>query len=142
MTHHVRAHHVRRARTRNEHGSDHDVGTAHGVRDIRSVRIETGDIRTERARGHELVAVLVEYHHIGAETGRDDRCVAPGDPATEDDRLPARFWQEAELGPRGRKSVHLKLDPEVFEFFKQGGKGHLTRMQNVLAAYVRARKRG
>lgn len=36
--------------------------------------------------------------------------------------------------------MHLKLDPEVFEFFKAGGKGHLTRMQNVLAAYVRARR--
>jgi uncharacterized protein (DUF4415 family) len=65
-----------------------------------------------------------------------------GDPATEDDRLPPAFWEEAELGRPGRKSVHLKLDPEVFAFFKQGGKGHLTRMQNVLAAYVRARKQG
>ena len=68
--------------------------------------------------------------------------VRRGDPATEDDRLPPRFWEEAELRSPGRRSVHLKLDPEVFEFFKQGGKGHLTRMQDVLAAYVRARKRG
>jgi uncharacterized protein (DUF4415 family) len=44
-------------------------------------------------------------------------------------------------GPR--RSVHLKLDPEVFDFFYQeaGGKGHLTRMQNVLKAYVNARQR-
>lgn len=53
------------------------------------------------------------------------------------------FWEEAErVSSRQRRSVHLKLDPEVFAFFKQGGKGHLTRMQNVLAAYVRARKAG
>ena len=64
-----------------------------------------------------------------------------GDPAIEDDRLPAEFWENAGLdhAPE-RKSVHLKLDPEVFDYFKSGGKGHLTRMQNVLAAYVRARR--
>lgn len=73
---------------------------------------------------------------------RDRGEIRRGDPVIEDDRLPPAFWEEAELRPPARKSVHLKLDPEVFEFFKQGGKGHLTRMQNVLAAYVRARKQG
>ncbi len=28
-----------------------------------------------------------------------------------------------------KRSVHLRLEPEVFEFFKAGGKGHITRMQ-------------
>ena len=38
--------------------------------------------------------------------------------------------------------VHLKLDPDVFDFFyaETGGKGHLTRMQNVLRADVNARR--
>ncbi len=35
--------------------------------------------------------------------------------------------------PRPRQSVHLRLDPEVVDFFKAGGKGHITRMQAVLA---------
>lgn len=49
------------------------------------------------------------------------------------------FWADAELiEPASVRSVRLNLDPEVFEFFKQQGKGHLTRMQNVLKAYVRA----
>ncbi|WP_201776110.1 BrnA antitoxin family protein [Devosia geojensis] len=39
-------------------------------------------------------------------------------------------------------SVHLKLEPEVFDFFKSQGKGHITRMQNVLKAYVRAHTQG
>lgn len=52
------------------------------------------------------------------------------------------FWANAVLvEPRVEPtSVHLKLDPAVFDFFKQGGKGHLTRMQNVLKAYVQAQK--
>ncbi|MGV8841173.1 MAG: BrnA antitoxin family protein [Bauldia sp.] len=44
--------------------------------------------------------------------------------------------------PARPRSVHLKLDPDVFEFFWQEaqGKGHITRMQNVLRAYVRAHR--
>ena len=73
---------------------------------------------------------------------RDRNEIRRGDPATEDDRLPVDFWDAAEVVPPPRTSVHLKLDPEVLDFFKRGGKGHLTRMQNVLAAYVRAKKGG
>lgn len=64
--------------------------------------------------------------------------VRRGEPSTEDDRLPAGFWTEAEVVAPPKRSVRLELDREVFEFFKRGGKGHLTRMQNVLKAYVRA----
>ena len=66
------------------------------------------------------------------------------DPAApEGERLGPEFWAEAEIeAPRRRRSVHLKLDPEVFDFFYQEakGKGHLTRMQNVLRAYMNARR--
>ena len=51
------------------------------------------------------------------------------------------FWADAELVmPKEPKSVHLKVDAEVFDYFKGQGKGHLTRMQNVLKAYVRAHR--
>jgi uncharacterized protein (DUF4415 family) len=43
--------------------------------------------------------------------------------------------------PRPRQSVHLRLEPEVVDFFKVGGKGHITCMQAVLRAYVDAQKR-
>lgn len=69
-------------------------------------------------------------------TDRDE--IRRGSPETEDDQLPAAFWDAAEVVSPAKTSVHLKLDPEVFAFFKRGGKGHLTRMQAVLAAYVRA----
>ena len=69
---------------------------------------------------------------IHASPGREDQ-VEP---------LDAAFWREVEIeGPRRARSVHLKLDPDVFAFFyaETGGKGHLTRMQNVLKAYAKAR---
>lgn len=66
-----------------------------------------------------------------------------GPQAPEAENLGPEFWARAKIeGPKRTRSVHLKLDPEVFAFFVQetGGKGHLTRMQAVLKAYVEARK--
>lgn len=63
--------------------------------------------------------------------------------APEGESLGADFWAKANVeGPGKPRSVHLKLDPEVFEFFykQSGGKGHLTRMQKVLKAYVDAHR--
>lgn len=58
--------------------------------------------------------------------------------------LPDEFWEGAVVTyPEDweKRSVHLKLEPEVFAYFKAGGKGHLTRMQNVLKAYVKAQQK-
>lgn len=59
--------------------------------------------------------------------------------------LGADFWASAKIvAPQKPRSVHLKLDPEVFDFFvsETNGKGHLTRMQDVLKSYMNARKAG
>ncbi len=49
------------------------------------------------------------------------------------------FWATAEVVmPEVKKSVHLRVDADVLEFFKQGGKGHLTRMNAVLRRYMKA----
>ncbi|MCS6758928.1 MAG: BrnA antitoxin family protein [Candidatus Devosia euplotis] len=51
------------------------------------------------------------------------------------------FWANAVwVEPQGSTFVHLKLDPEVFAWFKSQGKGHITRMQDVLKVYVKAHK--
>ena len=58
------------------------------------------------------------------------------------EELPEDFWEKAELVDYSKpRSVHLKLDPEVYLHFKAQGKGHITRMQNVLKAYVKAKKK-
>ena len=64
----------------------------------------------------------------------------PGGEPGED--LGPEFWKNAILVDYGAPtSVHLKLDPLVFAYFKSQGKGHLTRMQDVLKAYVLAKMR-
>lgn len=52
------------------------------------------------------------------------------------------FWKSARVVlPPGKTSVHLRLDNDVVEWFRSRGKGHLTRMNAVLRAYVEAQKR-
>ena len=66
----------------------------------------------------------------------------PQSPSGDD--LGEAFWAKAVVvEPRKPRSVHLKLDADVFEFFyeESRGKGHLTRMQNVLRAYAEARRK-
>jgi uncharacterized protein (DUF4415 family) len=59
--------------------------------------------------------------------------------ALEAESLGADFWKSARVVmPRGKTSVHLRLDSDVVEWFKANGKGHLTRMNAVLRAYVDA----
>ena len=51
------------------------------------------------------------------------------------------FWKRARVVmPRGKTSVHLRVDSDVFDWFKRQGEGHLTRMNAVLRSYVDAQK--
>ncbi len=61
--------------------------------------------------------------------------------APEAESLGADFWSSARVVmPGGKTSVHLRLDSDVVDWFKANGKGHLTRMNAVLRAYVEAQK--
>jgi uncharacterized protein (DUF4415 family) len=61
--------------------------------------------------------------------------------APEAESLGAEFWRSARVVmPNGKTSVHLRLDSDVVEWFRARGKGHLTRMNAVLRAYVEAQK--
>jgi len=62
--------------------------------------------------------------------------------APEAESLGEDFWKQARVViPRGKTSVHLRLDSDIVEWFKTHGKGHQTRMDAVLRAYVDAHKR-
>ena len=55
--------------------------------------------------------------------------------------LDEEFWRNARIvdtkAPR-KTSVHLRIDPETFAFFRAAGKGHLTLMAKVLKAYAQS----
>jgi uncharacterized protein (DUF4415 family) len=53
--------------------------------------------------------------------------------------LDQAFWDKArivETRPRRKASVHLRLDPDILAFYRSAGRGHLTRMANILKAYA------
>ena len=61
--------------------------------------------------------------------------------APEGPELGAEFWKRARLVlPEAKRSVHLRVDAEVFEWFKAQGRGHLTRMNAVLRSFYEAHK--
>jgi uncharacterized protein (DUF4415 family) len=61
----------------------------------------------------------------------------------EGPELGADFWKKAKLVmPENKKSVHLRVDAEVFDWFKAQGKGHLTRMNAVLRSFYDAHRSG
>ena len=50
-------------------------------------------------------------------------------------------WTRAKLFlPKPKQSVHLRLEEDIIQFFKAQGKGHISRMQAVLKAYVDAHR--
>lgn len=66
---------------------------------------------------------------------------APRDDAPELD-MPEGFWDAAKpQEPKTKKQVNLRVDPDIIEFFKDQGNGHLTRMHAVLRSYVDAQKK-
>ena len=84
-----------------------------------TVRYSLSEIKALRARGEDLT--------------RPD--------APEAESLGEDFWKQARVvAPTSKTSVHLRLDSDVVEWFRARGKGHLTRMNAVLRAYVEAQK--
>jgi uncharacterized protein (DUF4415 family) len=67
--------------------------------------------------------------------------LAPTRADAEEIELDESFWKNARVvmpNNGGKSSVHLRVDKDVLEWFKDQGKGHLTRMNAVLRAYYEA----
>ena len=57
--------------------------------------------------------------------------------------LDRAFWDNAHVvmpADTPKVPISMRLDPDVLAWFKQGGKGYLSRMNAVLRAYVEAQK--
>jgi uncharacterized protein (DUF4415 family) len=55
-------------------------------------------------------------------------------------KLKDSFFKKAELKlPEPKKSISLRIDPEVLAWFKKKGKGYQTRINAVLRMYMEAK---
>ena len=81
---------------------------------------------------------LTDLGRVDAQTDAElERLVA----SDEDERGIRADWTQARLVlPQAKQSVHLRLEQEIISFFKSKGKGHISRMQAVLKAYVDAHR--
>ena len=51
------------------------------------------------------------------------------------------IWSAAVMMPPiGKEAVSIRLDADVLEYFKRGGKGYQTRINTVLRSYMLAQK--
>ena len=56
--------------------------------------------------------------------------------------MPEGFWDTAQPQlPKAKKPISMRIDPDILDFFKEQGDGHLTRMHSVLRAYVDAHRK-
>jgi len=65
------------------------------------------------------------------------------DAPESDEGLDEEFWKNARVvmpGERRKDLVSLRIDHEVLEWFREQGKGHLTRMNAVLRSYMEAHR--
>jgi uncharacterized protein (DUF4415 family) len=62
--------------------------------------------------------------------------------AKDPDTFTVDDWTDAELVmPVKKRSIHLRIDPDVLDYFRGTGRGYLTRMNGVLRAYAKAHQR-
>lgn len=95
------------------------------------------ELRLKRARGEKG---QTDWARVQAMTDEDIDHATAGDPDW------AEFqdidWSKAVLVvPKPKRSISIRVDDEIIDFFKSTGKGYQTRINAVLRHYVRQQKR-
>jgi uncharacterized protein (DUF4415 family) len=51
-------------------------------------------------------------------------------------------WMRAVKGmPPRKRDIHMRIDEDILDWFRQAGRGYQTRINNVLRAFMESRKR-
>ena len=79
-----------------------------------------------------------DWDRVDRQTDDEIAAAVAGDPDAAP-LLPATWFREATLlPPLTKKGVFLRLDPDVLAWFKAGGPGYQTRINQALRAFVQA----
>ncbi|MBL8588832.1 MAG: BrnA antitoxin family protein [Methylobacteriaceae bacterium] len=101
----------------------------------RIIRSSANELNARRARGEDrsdLARVrAMSDAEVERAAGQDD----------EDDISDVDWSRVTVTLPRNKQGVFLRVDPDVLDFFRQGGAGYQTRINAVLKAYVAAMKK-
>ncbi len=94
--------------------------------------------RDELRARHARDGLKSDLDAAAAITEAELEAAIASDPGEAD--LPKHWWKDAiPVTPGPKTLLSLRLDPDVVEFFRSGGKGYQTRMNAVLRAYMVAR---
>lgn len=95
--------------------------------------ITLDEILAKRARGE---ASLTDHARVDAMTDEDIERAMRDDPDWAD--LIDFDWSGAEMVfPAQKKSISIRLDEDIIDFFKKSGKGYQTRINAVLRHYMK-----
>lgn len=98
-------------------------------------RVTLDDILTKRARGKKS---HTDWARVNAMTDEDIERAMRDDPDWAG--LMDIDWSKAEFTvPVQKKSISIRMDEDVIDFFKSMGKGYQTRINAVLRHYMRDR---
>ncbi len=79
-----------------------------------------------------------DWARVDAITEEELEAAIAADPDAD---VPDLDWTRAKLVlPQPKESVHMRLDPDMLAWYKQHGRGYLTRMHAVLRAYYETHK--
>jgi uncharacterized protein (DUF4415 family) len=103
----------------------------------RIVRYTAEELSEMRARGESRT----DWAKVDAMTEEELEAAIASDP---DSDVPPESWDNVIIGLpdfiEPKKHVNLRIDSDVWRWFKDQGKGYQTRMNAVLRSYVLAQK--
>ena len=101
------------------------------MNDKHTIKRSAGDRRKGKTDWKRVDALSEEEREEAAQSDPDAQ------PTTED------FWHDAVIVmPEPKKSVTLRLDQDMLEWYKKQGRGYQTRMNAALRAFMEAQKKG
>jgi uncharacterized protein (DUF4415 family) len=93
------------------------------------------EVAAMRRRGEDLT----DWKRVEAMTEAELEASIAAD---SDDIHEELDWTKAFIGlPPRKKDIHIRIDSDVLDWFKQAGEGYQTRINNVLRAFVLTRRR-
>jgi len=105
----------------------------------RIVRYTSDEIDKQLAKGEGKT----DWERVDALTEEEINAAALSDPDAQPTDYD--FWKNARVvtpDMRAKKQLTIRVDQDVYEWFKATGRGYQTLMNNVLKSYVEAQEQG
>ncbi len=99
------------------------------------VRYTAEEIRAMLARGESRT----DWAAVKAMSEEELESSITTDP--DDVHAPVDWTQAVEGMPPRKRDIHIRIDEDVLDWFRQAGRGYQTRINNVLRAFMESRKR-